>query len=427
MNLYRTRTIAASLLLALLASVAPAQRRQAHKLRATGVLELTTDRAGNVTARLTPVVILDDGRFHDASIYKARPRPMAAENGIVYEVQKTGTPIGYVTLGTATETGGIWTALCKWQPISAVPKKATASATPAPAAPGSPGGRPILRRPESEGGSSSAPTSASTSPTPAPTPETTPEPEPEDTDRPVLRRRAPAPTQPESQASPSPVPAGTPGPASAPEGAVPPNVPYVPTPGTQTLVAVSDTQPSDTRSYEYNWSPEDRQKMEAKLRRLALAQLPPENAKLGDNSLRNVVIRSFDVDLSNEAVMVLTAEIPGSYMTQSSRSAPGKFVSRYITLIARTDYDQNLQRLGVSITDSSRLDVAPRLELIDAVDVDGDGLAELMFREYGFDQKGYMIYGIGRGTVTKVFEGATSPLSPQEQEQLKPAWTKPGD
>jgi hypothetical protein len=167
--------------------------------------------------------------------------------------------------------------------------------------------------------------------------------------------------------------------------------------------------------------------MEAKLRRLALAQLPPENAKLGDNSLRNVVIRSFDVDLSNEAVMVLTAEIPGSYMTQSSRSAPGKFVSRYITLIARTDYDQNLQRLGVSITDSSRLDVAPRLELIDAVDVDGDGLAELMFREYGFDQKGYMIYGIGRGTVTKVFEGATSPLSPQEQEQLKPAWTKPGE
>lgn len=208
---------------------------------------------------------------------------------------------------------------------------------------------------------------------------------------------------------------------------MPPNVPFVPTPGTQFLVAVSDTQPSDTRSYEYNWSPEDRQKMEAKLRRLALAQLPPENAKLGDNSLRNVVIRSFDVDLSNEAVMVLTAEIPGSYMTQSSRSAPGKFVSRYITLIARTDYDQNLQRLGVSITDSSRLDVAPRLELIDAVDVDGDGLAELMFREYGFDQKGYMIYGIGRGTVTKVFEGATSPLSPQEQEQLKPAWTKPGE
>jgi hypothetical protein len=62
------------------------------------------------------------------------------------------------------------------------------------------------------------------------------------------------------------------------------------------------------------------------------------------------------------------------------------------------------------VTDSSRLDVAPRLELIDAVDVDGDGLAELLFREFGFDEKSFIIYGIGRTTVTKVFEGASMPL-----------------
>jgi hypothetical protein len=54
--------------------------------------------------------------------------------------------------------------------------------------------------------------------------------------------------------------------------------------------------------------------------------------------------------------------------------------------------------------------VAPRLELIDAVDVDGDGLAELLFREYGFDDKSFIIYGVGRSTVTKVFEGASTPL-----------------
>jgi hypothetical protein len=48
--------------------------------------------------------------------------------------------------------------------------------------------------------------------------------------------------------------------------------------------------------------------------------------------------------------------------------------------------------------------------LIDAVDVDGDGLAELLFREYDFDQKSFIIYGVGHGTVTKVFEGASEPL-----------------
>jgi hypothetical protein len=123
-----------------------------------------------------------------------------------------------------------------------------------------------------------------------------------------------------------------------------------------------------------------------------------------------VVIRSFDLDLSNDAVMVLTAEVPGSYLAQGGKTQPGKFVSRYITLIARVDFEGVPQRLAVSVTDSSRLDVAPRLELIDAVDLDGDGLGELLFREYSFDQKSFIIYGIGRSTVTKVFEGASQDL-----------------
>ncbi len=101
---------------------------------------------------------------------------------------------------------------------------------------------------------------------------------------------------------------------------------------------------------------------------------------------------------------------PGSYLAQGGKTQPGKFVSRYITLIARVDFEGVPQRLAVSVTDSSRLDVAPRLELIDAVDLDGDGLGELLFREYSFDQKSFIIYGIGRSTVTKVFEGASQDL-----------------
>jgi hypothetical protein len=156
-------------------------------------------------------------------------------------------------------------------------------------------------------------------------------------------------------------------------------------------------------------------------------------------ALSNVVIRSFDLDLSNDAVVVLTAEVPGGYLatetqTPAKKSAsrptrkrsagasgqappaaaeenpPAKFVSRFIALIARIDIEGNPRKLSASVTDSSRLDVAPRLELIDAVDVDGDGLAELLFREYSFDQKSFIVYGIGHGTVTKVFEGASQPL-----------------
>jgi hypothetical protein len=180
--------------------------------------------------------------------------------------------------------------------------------------------------------------------------------------------------------------------------------------GTKTFVAVSDNDSTDVRSFAFKWKPGEEQQMETKMRKLALAQLPRENAQLNTNSLNNVVMRSFDLDLSNDAVIVLSAEIPGSYLAQGGKGTPGKFVSRYVTVIARVDFEGVPQKLASSVTDSSRLDVAPRLELIDAVDVDGDGLAELLFREYSFDEKSFIVYGIGRSTVTKVFEGASMPL-----------------
>jgi hypothetical protein len=180
--------------------------------------------------------------------------------------------------------------------------------------------------------------------------------------------------------------------------------------GTRTFVGVSDTQSVDPRSFDFVWKAGEEQQMEAKMRKLALAQLPRENAQLPPSALKNVVMRSFDLDLSNDAVLVMTAELPGSYLAPGAKNGPAKFVDRYVTIIARVDFEGVPQKLASSVTDSTRLDVAPRLELIDAVDVDGDGLAELLFRQTSFDQKGFIIYGVGRNSVTKVFEGASTPL-----------------
>src|SRR5690349_1120045 len=91
MNLYSRSKILASALLVLVCTaaftVAVAQRRKPHTLRATAVLDVTTDSAGIVVTRVIPVTILDEGTFHDASIYKATPQPMALDKGIVYEGQ----------------------------------------------------------------------------------------------------------------------------------------------------------------------------------------------------------------------------------------------------------------------------------------------------------------------------------------------------
>ena len=417
MNLYsRSRFLASAVLVLVCAAAVTtvfAQRRTAHKLRATAVIEVTKDSVGIVATHIFPVAILDEGSFHDASIYKAAPEPMALENGIVYEAQKDGIPVGYATILSSTNNNG-WTALGKWQ-VAEEAKKTPAQA-PAPVTNGD--GRPIIHRgdatPAPAPSSTPAPGTDSTtsvsspsasSSTSAPSNDSTSA--PDDADRPVLRRRSPAGPEPASTPQPSPTPS-----AQAPaEGSPAPRtkLPVI-TSGTKTFVAVSDYEPTDVRSFAFKWKPGEEQQMEARMRKLALAQLPRENAQLNANSLQNVVMRSFDLDLSNDAVIVFSAEIPGSYLAPGGSSTPGKFVSRYVTVIARVDFEGVPQKLASSVTDSSRLDVAPRLELIDAVDVDGDGLAELLFREYGFDEKSFIIYGVGRSTVTKVFEGASTPL-----------------
>jgi hypothetical protein len=308
---------------------------------------------------------------------------MALDKGIVYEGQTSGTPVGYATVLSSTNNKG-WTALGKWQLAQAKKAPMTLPVTTG-------DDRPLLHR----GDAAPTPTPSSTDS------DNTPGGAPNDADRPILRRRAPEKPAPQATPQPSPTPV---------EGAVPAAKPPVIMPGTKTHVAVSDNEPADTRSFEFKWKPGEEQAMEAKMRKLALAQLPRENAQLNANSLKNVVMRSFDLDLSNDAVIVLSAEIPGSYLTPGGKGAPGKFISRYVTVIARVDFEGVPQKLASSVTDSSRLDVAPRLELIDAVDADGDGPAELLFREYSFDEKSFIIYGVGRSTVTKVFEGASMPL-----------------
>ena len=391
-----------------------AQHRKVHKLRATAVVEVTTDSAGIVATHVFPVTILDEGSFHDAGIYKDKPQPMALDKGIVYEAQSDGIPVGYATILSSTNNKG-WTALGKWQ-VADEPKKAQA---PAPVNPGD--GRPIIHHGDSTPSATPASTpppgtdsTTSSSPS-ASAPSSDSAGAPEDADRPVLRRRSPP--QPEAASTPQPVPASTLQPSSAPstqapaQGSPAPRVKLpVITSGTRTFVAVSDNEPTDVRSFAFKWKAGEEQQMEARMRKLALAQLPRENAQLNAGSLQNVVMRSFDLDLSNDAVIVFSAEIPGSYLAQGGQGTPGKFISRYVTVIARVDFEGVPQKLASSVTDSSRLDVAPRLELIDAVDVDGDGLAELLFREYGFDDKSFIIYGVGRSTVTKVFEGASTPL-----------------
>jgi hypothetical protein len=488
MNLYSRKKFLASAVLLLacagLLTTAVAQRRKTHKLRATALVEVTTDAKGVSVTHVIPITVLDNGQFQDASTYKSSPRPMALEDGIVYEAQTSGIPVANATILSGVNSNG-WTALGRWQIVTVPVKKPDAppsvsapndgrpilhraagsapdsgnpsssapspSATPAPGSSSTDDDRPVLHRPNE-----SAPPAASGTPAPASTPTPSPSSTPSDqtNDRPTLHRPSdsapssaptPTPSNPPASSTASPntadnAPAASEDPdrptlrrrdsprqeqtqptqvenASTGTTPAPSAKKPVAAPGTtKTFVAVSDTQSADIRSFDFKWKTGEEEPMELKMRKLALAQIPKqtvqptkESAQLTPKSLKNVVIRSFDLDLSNDAVIVLSAEVPAT--VPSTKQSDAKFISRYVTVVARVDFEGEPQKVLASVTDSSRLDVTPRLELIDAVDVDGDGVAELLFREYGYDGKGFVIYGVGRSTATKLFEGASRPLN----------------
>ncbi len=75
----------------------PKPKKLVNEPRAVGVLQLNNSGKGT----LIPIAIRIDGKFYDASIYKADPVPMALDVGTVYEVEKTGQSEGLFTVGGA--------------------------------------------------------------------------------------------------------------------------------------------------------------------------------------------------------------------------------------------------------------------------------------------------------------------------------------
>jgi hypothetical protein len=74
-----------------------APRKKDAEPRAVALLKLSADGK----ASLVPIAILIDGKFWDASAYKASPVPMALEPGTVYEAERTGSSLGLFTIGAA--------------------------------------------------------------------------------------------------------------------------------------------------------------------------------------------------------------------------------------------------------------------------------------------------------------------------------------
>jgi hypothetical protein len=436
-------------------------QRTSRKNKGPRALALVEWPASGGSPRVIPVTILVDGRYYDASIYKADPVPMALEPGNVYEVGQSGESIGMVTLTTARQArNGAWLADGRFQtneqlaaarrPRDVAPKTSepegppklrrgpqtspTESAPPPqtkqePPRASGPDDPPVLRKPASQTQTTTPkPPSepASSAPGAATPASTTAPPKQEDSDHPVLRRGRPTAEQAENlpgavdaKAAPKPPAAAagrtTPGAKAAAAG-----------PG-RVLTAISDASAPESRSFALPWKLEDQDKLKNSMIQMAGAALEDYARAHGGThpgQLQDVQVRAFDLAGRNEPQIVLMARVlegptaPASTrrasgarpQTKSTSPAPAPSTSvgltYWITLVAREDYNGELRKLKVWATDSKHLDAFPRAELIDAVDADGDGRGDLLFREISDIGQSFVLYRATPDTLTELYNSA---------------------
>ena len=281
-------------------------------------------------------------------------------------------------------------------------------------------GRPTLRRPNEETGSPPATVAQQPQPSSATVDDTDP-------NRPVLRK----PNAPAQNVSSTPVSTGGPSAdVNDPERpvltrggkAAASSAPKVPASGTGTAATVASAKSGSTRSlaaisdagkYEnrpllYTTTPERQQQLERSMLELALADIRTFAGKhttspqLGKSAqIKNYDVRFFDLDFSNSATLVLTAKLP----MPTAGSRPFLY---YAAIVARLDINGDPVKIFSSITDTTHLDVFPRLELIDALDADGNGRGDLLFRQYSDTGINYGLYRVFPYNMEKVFEGGAS-------------------
>jgi len=480
--------------------IMPGERRPTKK-KATGPRALAILQLGaNGKSSLVPVAILINGKFWDASSYKADPVPMALEPGTIYEAERTGNSLGLFTVSSALHSNAAnvsvpWLGTGTWRPTETESKIVEIKSESAPKGLEDADAAPRLTRDPSrvQGVPSNSPQGSGGS-VPSSSPSSSDKPKSSDSDEPPRLTKGSPPSSSEPPAnSPSAgqnpsAPSSTSAPAStsgsgdskpAKPGAtqaadakadekskIPASdsgtteanrprlrrgmpaksfadedIPGYSKPGAklaanagkvvttvaatqadaQLIPAISDASQSPLRPFTFDWlkgEEEDRRKQMVALAKEQLrayidakksssAAKPAHPAATHRGSvpepiLETVQMSAYDLWKSNQPIMVLsaTAHMPAP-PAGSAHSEYTAEMQYSMVIVAYPDIYNNLHKLYSSVTDKFHLDVTPRLELIDAVDVDGDGVGELLFRETTDQGTGWVIY---RPTADKLWK-----------------------
>ena len=123
--------------------------------------------------------------------------------------------------------------------------------------------------------------------------------------------------------------------------------------------------------------------------------------------LDEVDVHILDPDYGNRPVEIFTATITGAQ--SKFWLPPGSIIKSppkvNIVLVARKDSTGRLNQIFVTIADPSMLDVRPALQYLGAVDADGSGRAQLLFRkQVDVNSFSYVLYRATPYELIKTFE-----------------------
>ena len=432
-----------------LCGMAGAQTRRRHKTpRAIALVEWPAKGKPVVV----PIAILIDGRYYDASIYMADPVPMALEGGTVYEVEQGGEPLGFATLEGAMNSNGTWTAIAKYQTKASL---AVAEKKQSPAVlPDKEEGPPKLHKggPKPAEQPADKPADKGSDKPQAPSAETKPDTKPDDDGRPKLRK--PGEEKPE-EAKPAAQPAAAKPPQDSEpdedlsgrprlrrgkpvqanvESAPAPTVARTSTTSTavhgkqaenygpvRVLPAISDATVTESRPFLIPGSDTASDRMRTGMIDLANAALQKWAAAHGGERIGAVEkpeVRAFDLTLTNQATVVVTAlaHLAPAASTATRVAGQRKTVATpmetptdtdlafWVTIVARENYNGELRQLQSWTTDSKHLDAYPRMELVDAIDADGDGRGELLFRAVNDLGRSFLISRVTADQVVTLYD-----------------------
>jgi len=400
-HLYRKAVVFACAGLMLLAAAgwfapqaAHAQRKKQSGPRAIAVVTWNGDSPKPVphASVVTPVAILVEGRYYDANLYQAQPEPMALESGVIYDVLKTGEPIGTFTVGGVREQNDTWYGTGLFEPKGAITVQMTKSG-----AQTTRSGQTVAASKSTAGAEEDRPRlRRGTPPPPAPKEQTdailsTIDRDPE---RPTLRRHSAEEIKAQQSAANAPPPS------------------FV-VPETHMLAAVSDAGGPESHSFIPHYKTGEFAQIRDDMEKLVRAELEKQRKQLSSPpqktgrqqrvhtppasspiELDNPKFGIFDVNGNNAPIVIYSATV----MLDGAK--------KYITVAAWEEIDESLRKVFTQVTDDAHLDVYPRLEIIDAVDASGNGRGELLFRAFGDQGNRFVLYHPGPDSFDLLFDSA---------------------